>query len=52
MKKHILYTKEDFKKMTNEELENNRTYELVMDGGLDICKICGEYEAGLDRSCK
>jgi hypothetical protein len=23
-----------------------------MDGGLDICKICGEYEAGLDRSCK
>lgn len=52
MKTHVLYTKEDFKNMSNQELENNRTYELVMDGGLDICKMCGEYEAGLNEPCK
>lgn len=23
----------------------------VCDGGLAVCSVCGEYEAGLDRSC-
>jgi hypothetical protein len=49
---HVLYTPEDFKGLPWEELEGNRTYELVVDGGLDICKVCGEYEAGLDKECK
>ncbi|AUO79484.1 hypothetical protein BSP10_081 [Bacillus phage BSP10] len=49
---HVLYTKEDFKDMTGEELESSYTAHLVLDGGLAICKICGEGEAGLDNPCK
>ncbi|BAN59660.1 hypothetical protein N374_gp171 [Bacillus phage phiNIT1] len=49
---HALYTKEDFKDMTGEELESSYTAHLVLDGGLAICKICGEGEAGLDNPCK
>ena len=52
MNEHILYTREDFKNIGDEELENNRTAKLVLDGGLSICKVCGEYEAGLDTPCK
>ncbi|MBO0961477.1 hypothetical protein J1P26_17360 [Neobacillus sp. MM2021_6] len=52
MNGHVLYTKEDFKDMSWEEWEGNRTAELVLDGGLNICKICGEYEAGLDNPCR
>lgn len=51
-KLHILYTAEDFKGKSTEELESDRIYELVVESGLSICKICGEYEAGLDRPCK
>ncbi|QZA70237.1 hypothetical protein 278BB001_86 [Bacillus phage 278BB001] len=49
---HVLYTKEDFKDMTGEELESSYTAHLVLDGGLAICKVCGEGEAGLDNPCK
>ncbi|AXH71223.1 hypothetical protein BSP36_178 [Bacillus phage BSP36] len=49
---HVLYTKEDFKDMTGEKLESSYTAHLVLDGGLSICKICGEGEAGLDNPCK
>ncbi len=52
MNGHNLYTADDFKGKSYEELENNKTYELVVDGGLAICKICGEFEAGLDKPCK
>ena len=52
MNGHKLYTSEDFKHLSAEELDSNYTYELVMDGGLSICKICGDYEAGLDKPCK
>lgn len=50
--RHVLYTKEDFKDMTGEELGSSYTAHLVLDGGLAICKICGEGEAGLDNPCK
>ena len=47
---HTLYTKDDF---TNEEIEaGNQIAEMVIMGGLGICKKCGEGEAGLDDICK
>lgn len=47
---HVLYTKEDF---TNEELEaGNQIAEMVIVGGLGICKKCGDGEAGLDEQCR
>lgn len=52
MNKHVLYAVDDFAHLTYEEVENNIIYELVVDGGLSICKLCGEYEAGLDNPCK
>ena len=51
MDEHVLYTAEDFRDLPLEELDNNKTYELVVEGGLSICKVCGEYEAGLDEPC-
>lgn len=48
---HVLYTREDFKNMSGEEMESDRTATLVLDGGLSICKKCGEFEAGLDKPC-
>jgi hypothetical protein len=51
MKNHTLYTAEDFRHMTGEEMEQDKLAEMVLDAGLDICKVCGEYEAGLDREC-
>lgn len=51
MSGHVIYTKDDFKNMSGEEMENNTTATLVLDGGLCICKICGEFEAGLDKPC-
>jgi hypothetical protein len=52
MKDHILYTSTDFKHLSPEEEENNKLVEMVVDGGLSVCKICGEFEAGLDKPCK
>ena len=47
---HVLYTKENF---TNEEVEaGNQIAEMVIVGGLGICKKCGDGEAGLDNICK
>lgn len=37
--------------MSEEEVENDTTATLVLDGGLFICKKCGEFEAGLDKPC-
>ena len=51
MSGHVLYTKDDFKNMSGEEMENHTTATLVLDGGLCICKKCGEFEAGLDKPC-
>lgn len=51
-KAHTLYVPDDFKHMSGEEMEDNMTARLVLDGGLGICKVCGEYEAGLDKPCK
>jgi len=48
--RHILYTSDDF---TDEEIQReNKLTVMVIDGGLHVCKICGEYEAGLDGPCK
>jgi hypothetical protein len=52
MNGHVLFISDDFEGMSYEELENNKTYDLVVAGGLSICKNCGEYEAGLDNPCK
>ena len=49
---HVLYNADDFKHMTAEELELDWVAHLVLDGGIDICKACGEGEAGLDNPCK
>lgn len=44
MTQHVLYTREDF---TDEELENNNLARMVVEGGLDICKLCGGGESDL-----
>ncbi|WP_170924642.1 hypothetical protein [Bacillus thuringiensis] len=49
---HVLYTKEDFTNKSPEEMESDTIANLVLDGGLTICKVCGEFEAGLDKECK
>lgn len=47
---HELYTEADF---TEEEAERGgMLYVAVVEGGLSVCKRCGEYEAGLDNKCK
>lgn len=48
MSEHILYTSEDFKDCP----DNDTLYTAVVDGGLNVCKVCGEFEAGLDKPCK
>lgn len=48
---HELYTAEDFKHLTAEEMDEDITYRMVMEGGLAVCKHCGEFEAGLDYLC-
>lgn len=52
MKKHVLYVASDFDHYTYEEADTDKTYDLVINGGLDICRVCGEFEAGLDEPCK
>ena len=52
MKNHQLYTSVDFRHMTGEEMEESKLAEMVLDAGLDVCKVCGEYEAGLDLPCE
>jgi hypothetical protein len=44
---HILFTKEDFKGQEDSTLSTN-----VIEGGLAVCKNCGEYEASLDSPCR
>jgi hypothetical protein len=48
---HVLYTSEDF---TSGKIisRNNTLADFVIEGGLSICKKCGEYEAGLDAPCR
>lgn len=50
-KGHILYKKEDFKNWTAEQIEQDGAANAVMNWGLNVCKICQEYEAGLDKPC-
>lgn len=50
-KGHILYKKDDFKNWTAEQIEQNGAANAVMNWGLNVCKICQEYEAGLDQPC-
>lgn len=52
MNGHVLYTPDDFKHLSPEELDSSYTYDLVVSGGLNICKVCGDYEAGLDKPCR
>lgn len=50
-KGHILYKKDDFKNWTAEQIEQNGAANAVINWGLNVCKICQEYEAGLDKPC-
>lgn len=52
MKRHELYVSSDFKHLNGEDYEDNVVAIAVVEGGLDVCKICGEFEAGLDNPCK
>jgi hypothetical protein len=45
-KSHELYTAEDFKDNSESKLA-----EVVIEGGLSVCRKCGEFEAGLDKPC-
>lgn len=49
---HELYTDKDFENWTGEEMEDSWTARAVLDGGLGICKKCGDGESGLDFPCK
>lgn len=44
--KHILYTSKDFK---NEE--ESQLADMVINGGLGICKLCGKAEIELSEDC-
>lgn len=47
---HKLYKKEDF---TQEEImRENIIAVMVINEGRHICKVCGEYDEGLDTWCK
>ena len=47
---HELYKDSDF---TDKELaRGNKLGEMVVEGGLNVCRKCGEYESGLDEWCK
>lgn len=45
---HVLYRASDF----DEENEFSTVGIAVIDGGLQVCKLCGEYESGLVNICK
>lgn len=50
MRGHTLYVPGDF---TVEEIaRENKIAVLVIDGGLSICKMCGDGEIGLDTFCR
>lgn len=46
---HDLYSPKDFENKDIEE--GDKLYEMVVEGGLSVCKKCGEFEAGLDGGC-
>ncbi len=46
---HTLYVEADF---TSFEVDNNELAYIVVEQGLDVCKVCGEYEGGLTTMCK
>lgn len=49
---HIYFKATDFDGWTFEQKSVNYVLiDNVVNGGLAICKICGEYEAGLDIKC-
>lgn len=50
-KGHILYKIDDFKNWTAEQIEQNADANAVVNWGLNVCKICPEFEAGLDGPC-
>lgn len=52
MSDHKLYTPKDFEKMSWEEQDGNFLYDCVVNGGLNVCKVCGESESGLDKPCR
>lgn len=48
---HVLWKPSDF---TDEQIADealNGLVTAVFEGGLSVCKVCGEYEAGLDNPC-
>lgn len=45
---HELYKPSDFKGSA----KYSELGIAVIDGGLSVCKKCGEYEAGLNSQCK
>lgn len=52
MSDHKLYTPKDFEKMSCEEQDGNFLYDCVVNGGLNVCKVCGEFESGLHKPCR
>lgn len=38
--------------VTPEELDSDPTANAVINGGLSVCKVCGEFEAGLYKPCR
>lgn len=52
MNGHKLYTSKDFESMSWEEQEGSLLYSYVVNGGLSICKVCGEFESGLYEPCR
>lgn len=46
MVQHILYTTKDFENAPDSVREGG-LYRAVVEGGLDVCKACGDYEQGL-----
>lgn len=46
---HVLFTFRDFS--SQDAQDNGPLYRNVVDGGLAVCKVCGDFEAGLDNPC-
>lgn len=49
---HQIYTEADVRDLCDQYGFQDNLFEMVVKGGLAVCKHCGEYEAGLEGACK
>lgn len=51
-KNHLIYDHRDCANLGHKPGNGGEDKQcIICEGGLSVCAICGEYEAGLDRPC-